>query len=87
MPHATLADSEYSEMAIFSSTRWSAKLSGLRGAYRQLRRALTRSHKSCDVAGNTPVCHRTDKDTDRVRVGDGRQVIPQSHGLRVEGER
>lgn len=28
-PHATLALSEYSEMAIFSSTRWSAKLSGL----------------------------------------------------------
>ena len=29
LPQATLALSEYSEMAIFSSTRWSAKLSGL----------------------------------------------------------
>ena len=29
LPHATLALSEYSEMAIFSSTMWSAKLSGL----------------------------------------------------------
>jgi hypothetical protein len=28
-PQATLALSEYSEMAIFSSTMWSAKLSGL----------------------------------------------------------
>lgn len=30
LPQATLALSEYSEMATFSSTRWSAKLSGLR---------------------------------------------------------
>jgi hypothetical protein len=29
LPQATLALSEYSEMATFSSTRWSAKLSGL----------------------------------------------------------
>lgn len=30
--------------------------------------------------------HRSNEDTDRVRVGDGGEVVTQAHGLGVEGQ-
>lgn len=87
LPHATLALSEYSEMATFSSTRWSAKLSGLRASAHARRQR--RSHAACargELERDAPVSHGADEDADRVRVGDRREVVAQADGLGVERE-
>lgn len=79
-PQATLAEREYSEMAIFSSTMWSAKLSGLPGM---------RTSASCETrweGRNAPVSHGADKDDDRVGVGDGGKVLREANGGGVKGE-
>jgi hypothetical protein len=75
LPQATLALSEYSEMAIFSSTRWSAKLSGL---HKRERRVSTRARSNrAKLRARLPVSHGADEDDDGMSIRDGGQVLGQ----------